>query len=82
MSQPVDFLVFGAKGYFGSHLVKWLDAQKRSYAVSPARLEYREQIERDIDHYKPKYVLNAAGLAGTPNIVRWPVVRSPDPRVC
>jgi nucleoside-diphosphate-sugar epimerase len=70
MSQGVDFLVFGARGYFGSHLVKTLQAQKRSFVASNARVEFRDQVEKEIDLHKPKYVLNAAGLAGTPNIVR------------
>lgn len=70
MSQGVDFLVFGGKGYFGSHLVKALQKQNRNFVSSSARVEYRDQVERDIAAHNPKYVLNAAGLAGTPNIVR------------
>lgn len=73
MSTSVDFLVFGARGYFGSHLVKILEKQKRSFATSNCRIEYRDQVEKEIAQHNPKYVLNAAGLAGTPNIVRGPV---------
>ena len=65
----VDFLVFGATGYFGSHVIKHLQRQNRSYAVATARIENRADVLRDIQHYQPRFVINAAGLAGTPNIV-------------
>jgi dTDP-4-dehydrorhamnose reductase len=66
----VEFLVFGASGYFGSELVRYLEKGGHSFAVTKARIESRDQIEAAIAQHQPKYVLNAAGLAGTPNIVR------------
>lgn len=67
--SSINFLVFGPNGYFGSHIVKHLSALGQSYAVSHTRIEDRESIIRDLDFYNPKYVICAAGLAGTPNIV-------------
>jgi hypothetical protein len=75
-SSPVEFLVFGASGYFGSELVRYLQKGGYSFAVSKARIQYRDQIEAAINEHQPKYVLNAAGLAGTPNIVRFSAAHS------
>lgn len=69
MECKVDYLVFGYKGYFGSHVVKHLSLQGKSYATSDTRIENRESIIKDLDFYNPKYVICAAGLTGTPNIV-------------
>jgi len=65
-----DFLVFGSTGYFGSHVVKWLTQQGKSFGTTNARLEYRDQVQEALKLHTPKYVICAAGLAGTPNIVR------------
>ena len=69
MSSQVDFLVFGATGYFGSHVVKHVKAQGYSCVTSSTRIEQREAVTKDIEAANPKYVVCAAGLAGTPNIV-------------
>ena len=71
MSQA-DYLVYGHKGYFGSHIVKNLELQGRSYATPNTRIENRESLSNDFDLYQPKWVICASGLAGNPNIVCYP----------
>lgn len=65
-----DFLVYGAKGFFGTSVVKAMEDAKKSYVIGKARLEDRAAIAAELDLYTPKYVVSAAGLAGNPNIVR------------
>jgi len=67
-ATQADFLVYGASGYLGAHLVKWLEIKKKSFTTSKTRLQNREQLEKDLDTIKPKHVLCAAGLSGRPNI--------------
>jgi nucleoside-diphosphate-sugar epimerase len=69
-TSPVDFLVYGATGYLGSHVVKWLQLKNKNFATSKSRLENRQDLVRDLEFYRPKYVICAAGLAGKPNIVK------------
>lgn len=65
-----DFLLYGARGFFGTSVVAAMDAAKQSYVIGKARLEDRAAIAAELDLYTPKYVVSAAGLAGNPNIVR------------
>lgn len=69
LNKRVDYLVYGHKGYFGSHVVKHLKLKGKSFAVSNTRIENRESLIKDFDQYRPKWVICAAGLAGNPNIV-------------
>jgi nucleoside-diphosphate-sugar epimerase len=64
----VDFLVYGATGYLGSHVIKWLQIKGKKFTTSRSRLENRQDLLKDIELYQPKYVICAAGLAGRPNI--------------
>jgi dTDP-4-dehydrorhamnose reductase len=64
----VDYLVFGGKGFLGSHVVSTLEHDEKNYIVSSLRLENTREIGEILDLYSPKYVINAAGLTGTPNI--------------
>src|SRR5437868_11924706 len=64
----IDFLVFGSTGYLGSHNIKHLNKQEYTYAISSSRAENKKDIEYDLDIIKPKYVICAVGLTGTPNI--------------
>lgn len=65
-SRPV--LLYGSTGYFGSHMKKWLEAAAIPTVLGKARLEDRAALTAEIQSVKPRYVICAAGLAGTPNI--------------
>lgn len=64
-----DFLVYGARGFFGTSLVQALEQANKSYVAGKARLEDRAAIAAELDLYTPKYVVSAAGLAGIGGIV-------------
>ncbi|KAL6075529.1 Bifunctional dTDP-4-dehydrorhamnose 3,5-epimerase/dTDP-4-dehydrorhamnose reductase, variant 2 [Balamuthia mandrillaris] len=62
------FLVFGQSGWIGSQVIKLLkDAGEVVHAAS-SRLEDRAAILSELDCMKPKYVVNAAGVTGRPNV--------------
>jgi len=65
-SRPV--LLYGSTGYFGSHQKKWLEAANIPCVLGKARLEDRAGLLAEMSAVKPRYVICAAGLAGTPNI--------------
>lgn len=64
-----DFLIYGARGFFGTSVVHAMEQAKKSYVIGKARLEDRAAIAAELDLYTPKYVVSAAGMAGNPNIV-------------
>lgn len=65
----MSFLVFGGeKGWIGQKLVTLLKEAGKEVHVAKARLENREAVEKEITQYKPKYILNAAGVTGRPNV--------------
>ncbi len=65
----MSFLVFGGKtGWIGQKIVKLLKDQGEEVHVSEARLENREQIERELQQLKPRFIINCAGITGKPNI--------------
>lgn len=66
--KPVDYLVWGGRGFLGSHLVRTLKEKGKHFVECPLRLEDTEKIAEILDFYSPKYVVNAAGLTGVPNI--------------
>eukprot|EP00163_Fabomonas_tropica_P004474 TRINITY_DN13949_c0_g1_i2.p1 TRINITY_DN13949_c0_g1~~TRINITY_DN13949_c0_g1_i2.p1 ORF type:complete len:826 (+),score=231.88 TRINITY_DN13949_c0_g1_i2:126-2603(+) len=63
-----DFMVLGANGYFGSHIVKCMQEKGKRIAISEARCENRTQVLEDIQKYRPKHIFCAAGISGRPNI--------------
>ena len=67
---PVEYVVIGSTGFFGSVVVDVLQSSGRSYACMPRsdRMQNRKDIEYWIDLWKPKYVINCAGTSGKPNI--------------
>ena len=69
-SAPVDFLLFGSTGYFGGQMLKILKDRVYSFACADrsCRLQYLDAIEKQLEKYKPKYVICTAGVSGTPNI--------------
>merc|ERR1712021_73182 len=63
-------LVFGGKtGWIGGLMCEML-AKDENIECRPAnsRLQNRESVAKELDEYKPTYVLNAAGITGRPNI--------------
>jgi dTDP-4-dehydrorhamnose reductase len=67
-SQKV-FLVWGGKtGWIGQRIVALLQEQGYVVYAAESRLENREGVEREIERIKPNYVVNCAGVTGTPNV--------------
>jgi len=65
----MSFLVFGGeKGWIGQQIVALLKAQGKEVRAAHARLENREDVIREIDEFKPKYIMNCAGVTGRPNV--------------
>lgn len=63
------FLVFGGKtGWIGQRVVELLKEQNYTVYSAESRLENRESIEKEIDSIKPDYIINCAGVTGTPNV--------------
>lgn len=69
IKSTVDYLVFGYKGFIGSCIVDQLKKENKSYICSNVRLQNISEIIRILDLYKPKYLINCAGITGTPNIM-------------
>jgi len=65
----MSFLVFGGeKGWIGQQIVALLKEQGKEARAAHARLENREEVVREIEEYKPKYIMNCAGVTGRPNV--------------
>ena len=52
----------------GGKLIRLLEARGDTVHRGKARLQNREHVERELDQYKPAFVLNAAGVTGRPNV--------------
>jgi len=64
-----SFLIFGGKtGWIGQKLVTLLEESDYTVYCAEARLENREELEKEISALKPDYIINAAGMTGRPNI--------------
>ncbi|CAD7970073.1 unnamed protein product [Amoebophrya sp. A25] len=70
MSASCDFVLLGASGFIGGHILTALEEQNYSVVVCKLRLEQPESLERFLrDEHTPKLgVICAAGSKGTPNI--------------
>jgi len=68
MSSKKLFLVYGASGYFGTHLVKWLHKLNHDYVIGKGRINNRDQIKQELEEIRPTWVLCPAGLKGKPNV--------------
>ena len=66
--KKIDYVVFGFNGFLGSNIVKYLKLENKNFISCNLRLEQVEQISIFLNIYTPKYVINCAGLTGTPNI--------------
>ncbi len=56
-------LIFGA-GYFGKRLAELMP----NSVVSTVRIEDRAAVAAELERYRPRAVINAAGKTGTPNV--------------
>lgn len=66
--KQIDYIVFGPKGFIGSTIIKKLRIANKNYISTDIRLQECDKISDLLDTYKPKYVINCAGITGTPNI--------------
>eukprot|EP00030_Apusomonadida_sp_AF-17_P000715 a175909_836.p1 GENE.a175909_836~~a175909_836.p1 ORF type:complete len:312 (+),score=144.18 a175909_836:43-936(+) len=64
----VEFMVFGKDGWIGGKLIKMLKAAGRTVHAATSRIEDFKGVSAELDEFKPKFVLNAAGLTGRPNV--------------
>ena len=66
----IDYIIFGANGFLGSNIVKYLNLEKenKTFITTDLRLQETDKIIKLFELYKPKYVINCAGLTGVPNI--------------
>lgn len=63
------FLVFGGKtGWIGQKVVSLLNDQDYVVYIAESRLENRCDVEKEITLLKPDYIINCAGVTGTPNV--------------
>lgn len=68
-ATPSTVLVFGGKtGWMGKHIVALLQERDCNVVCASSRLENRESIIKEIQETKPDFIINAAGLTGTPNV--------------
>ena len=66
--KSIDYIVFGPNGFLGSNIVSLLSKLDNNYIISNLRLNETDKINELFSLYKPKYVINCAGITGTPNI--------------
>jgi len=67
--ESATFLVFGGKtGWLGQKLMELVTSQNHMAIAAESRLENREELEREINAICPDFIINAAGVTGSPNI--------------
>lgn len=75
--QDMDYYIFGHSGFIGSVIVENLLERNKNIFKTKLRLENVEQIERELDIFKPKHIVCSAGLTGNPNI-SWCETHKPE----
>ena len=66
--KPIDYIVFGSNGFLGGNIVSLLEKENMNFIISNLRLHEVDKIRKLFMLYKPKNVINCAGITGTPNI--------------
>ena len=66
--NSIDYIIFGPNGFLGSNIVSLLKIEMKNFITSDLRLHETDKIRELFLLYKPKYVINCAGITGTPNI--------------
>lgn len=64
--KPLTHAIIGASGFLGTHLRSIFP----NAMILKCRLESPVDIEETLEKYKPKYLINAAGISGKPT-VKW-----------
>ena len=65
------YLILGSKGYLGSHFFKHLRKMGQSVnGLSQSEIDYTDldQLRTLLNDVKPKFLINAAGYTGKPNV--------------
>lgn len=66
--KPIDYIIFGQNGFLGSNIITLLKIENKNFIISNLRLQETEKIRELFLLYKPKFVINCAGITGIPNI--------------
>lgn len=66
--KSIDYVIFGSSGYIGQNITRYLNKYNKNYIICNIRLENTDEINKYIELYEPKYIINCAGLTGKPNI--------------
>ena len=66
--ESTKILLFGKNGWICGKLSDLLTKHNVAHKIADSRLENREQVNAELDEYKPTHVLNAAGVTGRPNV--------------
>jgi dTDP-4-dehydrorhamnose 3,5-epimerase-like enzyme/dTDP-4-dehydrorhamnose reductase len=66
--KPIDYIIFGQNGFLGSNIITLLKIENKNFITSNLRLQETEKIRELFLLYKPKFVINCAGITGIPNI--------------
>ena len=62
-----DYFFLGSNGFIGSSVLAELKNQDKKVLVLKNRMEDLKSIKKLMEFYKPKYLINCAGLTGVPN---------------
>ena len=65
--KKVDYVLLGSTGYLGGKIEEELKKQNKNYIVLNTRLENTDLLKKQLDFYKPKYLISAAGISGKPS---------------
>src|SRR5207253_4497073 len=64
--QNSYYIIFVTTRFLGSNIIRYLHDKK--YIVCNLRLQQVQEIESFLQLHHPKYVINCAGITGSPNI--------------
>lgn len=66
--RKIDYYVLGGNGFIGTVIMDSIKKIDKTVYKTNRRLEEVEKIEKELDLYKPQYVICSAGITGNPNI--------------
>jgi 3,5-epimerase/4-reductase len=67
--EGCEYLVFGGStGWIGQQLMCLLKERGKVAVAATSRLEDRVGLERELGERRPKFILNAGGVTGRPNV--------------
>lgn len=68
-AESKTVLVFGGKtGWIGQKIVHYLQEDGHAVYAAKSRLENRTDLIHEIENISPDYIINCAGVTGTPNV--------------